>query len=55
MAWHVHRSTRLGLDVDLPSDIDDLEAYLAMETADVEERSVALNDRDAAFRPNPAC
>ena len=26
MAWHVHRSTRLGLDVDLPSDMDDLEA-----------------------------
>ena len=53
MAWHVHRSTRLGLDVDLPSDIDDLEAYLAMETADVEEKTVVLDDRDAAFLAEP--
>ena len=55
MAWHVHRSTRLGLDVDLPSDIDDLEAHLAMETADVEEKTVVLDDRDAAFLASPAC
>lgn len=53
MAWHVHRSTRLGLDVDLPSDIDDLEAYLAMETADVEEKNIVLDDRDAAFLAEP--
>ena len=53
MAWHVHRSTRLGLDVDLPSDIDDLEAHLAMETADVEEKNVVLDDRDAAFLAEP--
>ena len=53
MAWHVHRSTRLGLDVDLPSDIDDLEAHLAMETADVEEKTVVLDDRDAAFLAEP--
>lgn len=34
IAWHVHRSLRLGLDVDVPAD---LERYLAVERADQEE------------------
>jgi 2-phospho-L-lactate guanylyltransferase len=33
LAWHVFRSPRLGLDVDLPAD---LECYLAVENADME-------------------
>lgn len=53
IAWHVHRSTRLGLDVDLPSDIDELEAYLAMETTDLEEKTMALDDEAAAFLARP--
>ncbi len=53
IAWHVHRSARLGLDVDLPSDIDDLEAYLAMETTDVEEKAMILDDQAAAFLAQP--
>ena len=44
---------RLELDVDLPADIDDLKAYLAMETTDVEEKNVALDDRDATFLAEP--
>lgn len=33
MAWHIYRSPRLGLDVDVP---DDLQRYLAVENADQE-------------------
>ena len=55
IALHVQPRPRLGLDVDLPSDIDDLEAHLAMETTDVEEKNVVLDDRGAAFLAQPGC
>lgn len=39
LAWHVRRSARLGLDVDVPADLDDLAAFLAVENADMPDRS----------------
>ncbi|MEA3337433.1 MAG: 2-phospho-L-lactate guanylyltransferase [Chloroflexota bacterium] len=42
MAWHVHRSPRLGLDIDVPVD---LEAYLAVETADADDHVSIEGDR----------
>jgi 2-phospho-L-lactate guanylyltransferase len=41
MAWHVYRSARLGLDVDVP---DDLQRYLAVENADLEARETPMVD-----------
>jgi 2-phospho-L-lactate guanylyltransferase len=38
LAWHVHRSAQLGLDVDAPAD---LERYLAVERADQEETAMS--------------
>jgi 2-phospho-L-lactate guanylyltransferase len=41
MAWHIFRSARLGLDVDVP---DDLQRYLAVENADQEARETPMVD-----------
>lgn len=41
MAWHIFRSARLGLDVDVP---DDLQRYLAVENVDRETSESAMVD-----------
>lgn len=52
MAWHVQRSTRLGLDVDVPADLDDLAAFLAVENADMPGKAQRGKPTMPLFNPN---
>ncbi len=47
-AYHIHRSPRLGLDVDLPAD---LAQYLALEHADPQEDAVETETRGRLIAP----